>query len=68
MPPEFIQYAIFGAVSGLATVLWWLGRSTVVKLESLHAAVGALQVSIEKDMGAIRERLARLEGHAGIGK
>jgi hypothetical protein len=68
MPDQIILYAIFGAVSGLATVLWWLGKNTVAKLDSVHAALGSLQVSIEKDMGAIRERLARLEGHAGIGK
>jgi hypothetical protein len=68
MPDQIILYALVGAVSGLATVLWWLGRTTVDRLNAVHTAVNNLQVSIEKDMGAIRERLARLEGHAGIGK
>jgi hypothetical protein len=68
MPDQIILYALVGAVSGLATVLWWLGRTTVGKLNDVHTALSELRVSIEKDMGAIRERLARLEGHAGIGK
>jgi len=68
MPDQIILYALVGAVSGLATVLWWLGRATMEKLSAVHSAVSELRVSIEKDMGAIRERLARLEGHAGIGK
>ena len=68
MPDQIILYALVGAVSGLATVLWWLGRATMDKLTLVHSALSELRVSIEKDMGAIRERLARLEGHAGIGK
>jgi len=68
MPDQIILYALVGAVSGLATVLWWLGRATMEKLSAVYSAVSELRASIEKDMGAIRERLARLEGHAGIGK
>ncbi len=79
MPDQIILYAIAGAVSGLATVLWWLGRKVVDSLAkvdtdiqalklSVTNEIAALRVSVANDMGSVRERLARLEGHAGIGK
>lgn len=79
MPEQILQYALVGAFSGLATVLWWLGRKVIASLDavdkeirelklSVTNEIAALRVSVANDMGSVRERLARLEGHAGIGK
>lgn len=79
MEQQIVIWVLAGAVSALATVLWWLGRTTIARLETnsqklvdfeqaLTTSIANLKVSVATDMGSIRERLARLEGHAGIGK
>lgn len=72
MPESLLVWALTTAVGALAIVLWFLGRRAIAKLDSLEKSVNesisALKLSVATDMGGIRERLARLEGHAGIGK
>ncbi len=78
MPEQLLVWALTAVVGGLATVLWYLGRVTIAKLEAgiqatthldvtVNKAIADLKVSVAVDMGAIRERLARLEGQAGVG-
>ncbi len=79
MPEQLLMWVLTSAVSALGVVLWYLGRVTLTKLEagiqatahldmSMTRAIAELKVSVATDMGAIRERLARLEGQAGITK
>ena len=55
MPDQIILYALLGAVSGLATVLWWLGRKTVTKLESVDAKVSAMSTKVNDSLSALKQ-------------
>jgi len=65
-----VWWVLTGSVGALATVLWWLGRYGFERLDAqtermteLMAVVTALRTALFTDMAAIRERLARIEGH-----
>lgn len=73
--PSLVAWAFPASLVGLAVVLWWLGRYGFERLDRVDERFDALTVLItglrddmHKDVAAIRERLARIEGHIWPGK
>lgn len=59
---QIALWALTGAITALCIVIFAIGRHIITKIDATSNEVAKLRTKIAEDFGAVRERLARVEG------